>query len=400
LIAALFVFVPLWRHSRNGSAIDKTGRVDINLSIFEERQAELEAELDSGNVDAAQFEGLLLELKRSLLSDAEDPQASGQQALSIRTGSLVIPVALFLVLASLSFVMYQQWGYNSDVKLMDYFERTIQNVDNQQVAAELALQLEQARSNDRDNPWIQYFLGRNYTLLGRIPDAESAFRSATELLPDGPDKASILGQLAQINYFTAGARFTEEVAALVDQARGINPAENASLQLLALDATRRDDLESAIGYWRLIIQSAPNSRQAAELRNSIAEAQTELAERRGEPVSDGPIINVQLSLAEGLELPSELRVFVAARNAEQEGLPPLAARDLTVSDLPATITLDNSAAVGMFNLSSAASVFVTATVSLTGSATVQAGDYRVASESFATEGDARDVSLVISNVVQ
>ena len=44
-------------------------------------------------------------------------------------------------------------------------------------------------------------------------------------------------------------------------------------------------------------------------------------------------------------------------NAEQDGLPPLAALDTTVSALPASFQLDNTAAVGPYNLSSAESVY-------------------------------------------
>ena len=48
-----------------------------------------------------------------------------------------------------------------------------------------------------------------------------------------------------------------------------------------------------------------------------------------------------------------LRVFVAARNADREGMPPLAAISLVVGNLPIMVQLDNSLAVGPFDLSSA-----------------------------------------------
>ena len=79
--------------------------------------------------------------------------------------------------------------------------------------------------------------------------------------------------------------------------------------------------------------------------------------------------------------------------------PPLAAIDLLVGNLPATVTLDNNLAVGPFNLSSASTVFITATVSRSGSATVQPGDYRVVSQNFAHNGEHSIIDLIISEAV-
>ena len=94
------------------------------------------------------------------------------------------------------------------------------------------------------------------------------------------------------------------------------------------------------------------------------------------------MIDVTVSLADDLELNSSLRVFIAARNADREGMPPLAATDLVVGNLPMTVRLDNSSAVGPFNLASAENVYVSALVSQAGIAAPQPGDYRVVSESF------------------
>ena len=96
-----------------------------------------------------------------------------------------------------------------------------------------------------------------------------------------------------------------------------------------------------------------------------------------------------------MEIDGGLRVFVAVRNAAQEGLPPLAAIDLTVADLPANIQLDNSFAVGPFNISSAETVFVSASVSFTGSATPTSGDYRSQSDNFSHNGQRVVISLEI-----
>jgi cytochrome c-type biogenesis protein CcmH len=71
----------------------------------------------------------------------------------------------------------------------------------------------------------------------------------------------------------------------------------------------------------------------------------------------------------------------------------LAAKLLTIADLPAIISLSDSDAVGPFNLSSAEQVSIVATVSLNGTADVQTGDYQVRSDSVALASSEAPVRL-------
>lgn len=406
-LAALFVLLPLWRHYR--PAADSTLlRKETNLTIFEERRQELQQELANGNLDSTQYQALELELKKSLLHDTAGLQesthvtaAAGQGGKPTAAGSAtltrMLPVLLVLLIPAVTTLMYQRWGYLDDVQLMDLYERTIASDNDPQQARDLVVELGQVVRQDESNQWAWYFLGRNFSNIGMFNEAGIAFQRAADLMPEGPDKAATLGLLAQIRYLVAGGELNAEVLEIVEQARSINPSENASLQLLSVDAETKGDLQAAIGYWRLMIQSNPNSLQAQQLRERISVAQQQLAAQGGDEAGAGPRIEVSLALEPGFELPSGMRVFVAVRNAEQEGMPPLAAIDLVVDDLPTTVTLDNNMALTpAFNLSSAGQVYVTATVSRSGSANVQSGDYRVVSDSFAHNGQSHALSLVIS----
>ncbi len=190
----------------------------------------------------------------------------------------------------------------------------------------------------------------------------------------------MLGRVALAMYVNAGLEFSPQIEAVVEQAREINPNEVSVLQLLAANAENNADWEAAIDYWRPLIQQNPNSQGAQELRQNIAAAQQMLARQNPELASSGPVLEVTVRLADELALDDKLRVFVAARNAAWEGMPPLAAMDLTVAQLPTTIRLDNSSAVGPFNLGSAETVYISALVSQAGVASPRPGDYRVVSE--------------------
>lgn len=405
LLAALFVLLPLWLRSRSVNMESSELRKKTNIDLFNERSSELEGELSEGNLEHAQFDSLMQELQQGLLADVEHDEKNQFESGSSSAGQstarsggkwrLVIPVLLVLLTPALAYSLYNEWGYIEDVELMDLFQRTVNNTGDTEEAQSLIVSLGEAVQEDQDKPWAWYFLAENFANIGMFAEAEIAYRQASLRL-EGPEKSLVLGRVALAMYVNADLQFTADILEVVEQARAINPNEISILQLLAADAEQREDYPKAIEYWRLLIQVNPNSGQARELRQSIAAAQRLM---NGDELAavDGPEIDVNVSLAEGIDIDPSLRVFVAARNAAREGLPPLAAVDLTVADLPATIRLDNSAAVGPFNLSSADTIYISALISFNGSATQQPGDFREVSQNFSHNGQHAVIELVIDD---
>ena len=413
--AMLFVLVPLLRKSDLSEEGEKV-RNETNISLFKEREQELEAELAAKSIDAKQFASLILELKQNLLSDVTDgtlrsspskkaKNTKGQRSTNrqsvlekLLTWNIGFPVMLTFLIPLLAYGLYDHWGYIDEVEMMDLYQRTVRNVDDLEEAQALIVSLGQAVQKDDGQPWAWYFLGENFSNIGMFNEAEIAYTRSADLFEATPEKALVLGRVAMVKYINAELQLTTEITEVIDEARAINPNEITILQLLASDASSNGDYAAAIGYWRLLIQVDPNSQQAQTLRANITAAQQIIAQTSPSAVG-GPVIDVTVSIANGLELNSSLRVFVAARNADREGMPPLAATDLVVGNLPMTIRLDNSSAVGPFNLASAENVYVSALVSRAGVATPQAGDYRVVSESFSHNNEQAEISLIISEKV-
>jgi cytochrome c-type biogenesis protein CcmH len=414
ILAALFLIAPLWFRNRAQSFEFDTLRKNENIALFHERSNELESDLATGDLDQRQFDALMLELQQSLLADvsaedAEEPTATAGAVVKKsekrkkgssntnrgKLASNAVPIILALLIPVFSYGLYSQWGYIDDVEMMGLFERTVNNADNPEESQSLIVSLGQAVQEDQDRLWAWYFLAENFASLGMFSEAEIGYQQAAARMDDSPDKAFVLGKVAMVKYFLAEFKLTEEIQEVIRQAQAINPGETSILQLLAADADERQDYNAAIEYWRLLIQGNPSSQQAQLLRENIAAAQ-QLLIADGQDVDLGPVIEINLSLAEGIEIDENLRVFVAARNAAREGLPPVAATDLTVGDLPSTIRLDNSSAVGPFNLSSADAIYVSALISYSGTANPGTGDYRVQSENFAHNGQHAVINLVIS----
>lgn len=403
------MLVPLWRR-RHVQAFESTElRKSANIALFHGRNNELEAELAAGNIDREQFDSLVLELQQSLLADVSDAELEDlgnrnkakarPQTRQRRFGlNFVLPIVLAVLVPIVAYALYERWGFHDDVALTSLFERTMNNRGNAQQAQELIVALGQAVQANEDLPWPWYFLGENFASIGLFNEAQVAYRRAALLLGDTPESALALGRVAMSMYINADLQMSPAIMEVIDRARAINPNETGVLQLLASDAEQRQDWDAAIENWRLLIQQNPNSPQADALRASIAAAQRQLDP--GAEATTGPVVELSLSLAPELEVDNKLRVFVAVRNATREGMPPLAVADLTVADLPATIRLDNSDAVGPFDLSSAETVTVSALVSRSGVANPQAGDFRVLSEPLELTEGVNSLDLVLSGVVR
>ena len=398
VMAIAFFVIPFYR--ANGGDEEAVGSVQRseNLLLFAERESELAEDLAAGEIDSEEHATLLRELQQSLLDDVQDTRPKRAPIAISSRGWLVIGL-IAVSLPAVSVTLYQRWGFIDDVQVMGLFQESLAAQGDVAAASALVTELGELVKNGSENPWVWYFLGENFATIGRFNEAEISYRQAAERLSGQPEEALVLGRAALALYIKSEFRFTPELNALIEQAQAINPNEIAVIQLLAADAQNRGDYAAAIANWRILIQLDPNSQEAQALRGEIANAQRLLREESGEEIV-GPEIEVRLALAEGLSLDPNLRVFVAVRSAEREGMPPLAAVGLSVADLPTTISLDNSSQVGPFNLSSADLVRVSALVSLNGTANPSRGDYRVVSDDFAHNGQHAIVTLTISDEVE
>ena len=398
VMAIAFFVIPFYR--ANGGDEEAVGSVQRseNLLLFAERESELAEDLAAGEIDSEEHATLLRELQQSLLDDVQDTRPKRAPIAISSRGWLVIGL-IAVSLPAVSVTLYQRWGFIDDVQVMGLFQESLAAQGDVAAASALVTELGELVKNGSENPWVWYFLGENFATIGRFNEAEISYRQAAERLSGQPEEALVLGRAALALYIKSEFRFTPELNALIEQAQAINPNEIAVIQLLAADAQNRGDYAAAIANWRILIQLDPNSPEAQALRGEIANAQRLLREESGEEIV-GPEIEVRLALAEGVSLDPNLRVFVAVRSAEREGMPPLAAVGLSVADLPATISLDNSSQVGPFNISSADLVRVSALVSLNGTANPSRGDYRVVSDDFAHNGQHAIVTLTISDEVE
>lgn len=409
VLAFAFIAVPVLRQ-RVIALNDRQQRAAANLAIYQERLEELHTDLRENLIDQEQFQSLKAELSRSLLSDVEDQDLSVSDAMpessqqSLFSSMRWLPLGVAVVVLAFSFLLYDLWGAQNNLKLANIVDRTAEVRDDPEAIVDLIYEIGEVTEDDEDNPWAWYLMARNLVMLGLLDQAANAFDRAAQLMENPQDKAAVLGQYAQAQYIASGQQLTEEVMGIISQAQRLNPREMTILQLLGADAYVNENYQSALTYWQQVLTMMPAGPDSQFIREMMADAESRLSAENGDaPAVSGPQIAVNVSASQDITVSARTRVFVSAQRADGSAGPPLAVKVMQFSDLPAVVTLSDADAVGPFALSSAESVSIVATISLSGSADVARGDYQGRSDIVQLPEDSDEpvsVTVQISDVVR
>lgn len=408
VLALLFVIVPVLRYKPQQRTPDSDIRRQKNIEVFQQGLAELEKDHAGGDLGAEDFARLKTELERSFLRDMEDEEKRRQGA-GVKSGKLV-PALCLLFVPIFSYTLYEVVGSARDLALPDVMaaigEAETEEAQ-RQALEDLAAFLQQRFERRDDDIQNGYMLGTLYLELEMFDEATAIFTAMTDSMEAGPDKATVLGQLAQSLYLAAGSQLTPQARQVIDEALALNPNEFAVMSILAIESFINQDFATAVGYWRRqLMQLDAGSRQAAALRDRIARVEEllpELAATGTPAATDGASVTLVVDIDASVlgQVDNSMRLFVYARNADSPMPMPIAAQNLALpADFPFEITLDDSDAAMGLNLSSAENVIVGARLSRSGQATAQPGDIQAVSAPFPLAEQDGPVRLTIRDIVQ
>lgn len=406
IVSLLFILVPVLRYRPVIKTAGDEIRKQKNIEVFQQSLAELEQDKAEEVISAEEFEKLKAELQRSFLRDMEDEKSRTKAAE--QNSNKLIPLLCLLFVPVFSYSLYEVVGSARDLALpaimqeLSAAETAEQQLDGLNRLAELLQQ-----RYDRNNDDIQngYMLGTLYLELENFEQAITVFTSMAEVMEPSPDKATVLGQLAQSMYMAAGSKMTPAVEQVIGEAQSLNPNEFTILSLLAIDSFLNENFAQALTYWRRqLAQLDRNSQQAAVLSSRIAQVESLLpasALAATETTDNqGPSVSLVIELDESIKdlVDDSMRLFVYARNPAMPM--PLAAQTLAVPDFPFEITLDDSMAmIANMTLSTAQEVIVGARLSKSGNAIAQSGDIQVVSEPFSLAEQDEAIILTIKDIV-
>ncbi|MDH0334335.1 c-type cytochrome biogenesis protein CcmI [Metapseudomonas otitidis] len=360
LVALAFLLIPVLRGRKAQAEEDRTA---LNVALYQERLAELQAQHEAGTLTEAQLEAGRAEAARELLADTEGAAADR----SARLGR-ALPLLAALLVPALGLGLYAHWGSSDKVQLAREMREQPRTIE------EMTARLEKAVQAQPDSAEGWYFLGRTYMAQERPVDAAKAYERAVQIAGRQPE---LLGQWAQALYFASQKRFTPEVQALTEDALKADPNEVTSLGLLGIAGFEEGRFKDAISYWERLIAVLPQDDPSrAALQGGIDRARERLAEN-GETLPERetltksmPQLKVRVDLAAALKdkvQPGDT-VFIFARAAEGPPMP-LAVKRLTVKDLPAEVVLsDADAMMPQLKISNFPQVQLVARVSREGNA--------------------------------
>ncbi|PMY43299.1 c-type cytochrome biogenesis protein CcmI [Pseudomonas sp. GW456-L14] len=360
LVALSFLLIPVLRGRRAQREEDRTA---LNVALYQERVAELQGQQAEGVLSAEQMDSGRAEAARELLADTEGAELAGVSRLG-----KPLPLLAALLVPLLGLGLYLHFGASDKVELTREFAQAPQSME------EMTRRLERAVAAQPDSAEGLYFLGRTYMAQDRPADAAKIFERTVALAGRQPE---LLGQWAQAQYFADGKRWSDKVQALTDEALKADPKEVTSLGLLGIAAFEGERYQAAIDYWnRLLAQLPADDNSRAALQGGIDRA-TEKLLASGGKVAQAPASKAAALLKVRVDLAAELKakvqpgdsVFIFARATS--GPPaPLAAKRLTVADLPVTVELgDADAMMPQLKLSNFPEVQLVARISRAGQPT-------------------------------
>lgn len=338
LIALGFLLIPVLRERRVQQEEDRTA---LNVALYEERLAELQAQEAEGVLSRAQLDSAQAEAARELLADTDGTQPKVNQRLG-----KAAPAVIALLVPVLAMAMYLHFGASDKVELTSELAKPPTSVE------EMTQRLERVVAAQPDSAQGLFFLGRAYMSQNRPADAARIFERTAAVAGREPQ---LLGQWAQALYFAAGKQWSAQIQALTDEALKADPKEVTSLGLLGISAFEGKRYQDAIDYWqRLLVQLPADDGSRAPLQGGIDQAKARLVASGGQvaaspdaakaPNTVGIKVRVELGEALKAKVQAGDTVFVFARATNGPPIP-LAVKRLTVADLPVTVELADADAM-------------------------------------------------------
>ncbi len=429
-LAVLFVALPLMREPETSPAPSQD---HLNLQVFRQRLEELDADLAAGFLDQGRYDAARADLERELLSDLDRDSATASGDADVKakpsTGSGRAP-ALALILAvalpTAAVLAYLELGDGGIIPRLEAAGgaavAATPGMDGMNAGAAASLEtmaqsLADRLAKDPNNLEGWLMLGRTYFAVNQPAKALDALERAYKL---GPDQPGVMLAYAEALAANAGNALEGRPAELIRAALKIEPGNVSARWLTGMLDYQQGRFADSVKTWEgILAELDPVGEEAGQLRQMIAEARNRgglsaptaadaspsaaaapsAAARQDTPAAalppasapavaegpdrtaasaaaPGPTIRVKVSLAPELAAaaaPGDT-LFVFARAVTGPPMP-LAVQRLKVSDLPATVTLDDSMAMmPSMRLSAFPEVVVGARISKSGQATPASGD--------------------------
>ena len=380
LIALILILLPLLRSVSTGGP---SGR-EVNLQLARHRLIELESDVASGRLDAADYPNARSELERSLLSDIGDDVA--HEPPSRRA----LPTAVFigLIFPFAAAGLYLMFG-TPEVLKADYTHAPSPKTISEEKLPPVAVLIEQLEKKVTKNPSDLRglsLLTNAYMSLRRYADAVPLFERWLAL---DANNADLLARYADALAMANNGDLTGKPTALLQRALQINPNQIQALWLAAMAADEQHDLSAALVHLTHLQGLVVDNKEAhQEVTAMIASARSRAAtsgitlsptsstDTALTPSEPPPRLSILVELDPAVEqkVNTTDTLFVYARPISGSKMPIAITRRRAV-EFPLRVILDDSLAImPSQKLSDVEQVEIVARISRTGNAMPTRGD--------------------------
>ena len=278
LLTLLVLGVLLWplRRARQTHADTRT---QTNAQIYRHHKAQLDAQLQSGELDASAHDVAWQELQARLLQEAQAERTltwhNPQRTLwAVALALPVMAAGLYAVLGE-----PQALGVNPVDPMQQAAASgsaggggpAVTPDEVERMVAGLAAKLEKDPANVAG--WSM--LIRSYKALGRLEQAEQAYDRAAPYI--GQD-AQLLADYADISAANAGGQFTGKPERLIAQALRADPKHPLALWLAGTAAFEKQDYPLALKQWeKLQAILPPDSEDAKTMAQTMARVRSKMS---------------------------------------------------------------------------------------------------------------------------
>lgn len=403
-LTALMTLLILWPVMRNRES--EHSLLELNVQVFRERLAELEADQAAGRVDDTTFRALKTELERQLLSLQPEGGAKVRESRLGRKGALgvmlLVPVMALAGYLALAWqpAVWTWWQVQLKTgPLVDKLfagenptkeELTSQNLPDMVRVMQARLQ----KHPEEADGW--FMLGMSYLQAQMADQALEAFDHAWKLAPDRDD---ITLAYAQSLLFTRQGRLDDQSRMLLSGVLERHPQHEGALLLMGMGAYRAGDMATALQYLPVLKQV-----HMARTGETQSEAITEvdkliaLAKTGGEKAAVSGGIQVTVKIADNLraKVPSGATLFIFARALNGPPMP-LAVVRQPVGNFPVEALLnDSQAMMPDLSLSKFPSVVVSARISASGNPVGEKGDLEAIAVPLTQNGKLQTIEVLIN----
>ncbi|MGE5027755.1 MAG: c-type cytochrome biogenesis protein CcmI [Betaproteobacteria bacterium] len=404
-VALAFVLPPLLRReTKPGQEVDAAA---ANIAIYHDQLAELKADLDSGELDAPQYEDAKREIEKRLSEDVprgSPPPAQGRPARWVGyTLAGIFPV--------LAIAFYLLLGNPQALSVAPAANDAASQ--GQHDAAPMIAALEARLKKNPDDAAGWYMLARSYATIGKFHESARAFEKVAALLPED---SGILADYADVLAMTQGGNLQGKPLELIHKALKLNANDEKALDLAGTAAYENGDFSEAARYWRQLLKLVPpDSDISRKIAAAVKEAEISAkssgrsnpsgpagkggGEKPGQAAQIGQTISGTVTVSKDLnaKVGASDTVFIYAQ-APQGSKMPIASLKVAANELPYRFILDDSSAMAPSDkLSNHAEVMVSARISKSGDAMARSGDLqgRVGLVKLGQQG----ISIVIDSVL-